>query len=43
MLEKSGAGENTVKKNFAVDLGSAFSMKIRMRSSVGFKLIFLGG
>ena len=43
MLKKSEAGENTIKKNLTADLGSAFSMKIRMRSMAGFKVIFLGG
>jgi len=43
MLKKSKAGENTIQKNLAGDLGSAFSMKIRVRSRVGFKVILLGG
>ena len=43
MLKKSGAGEKAVKRNLAPNLGSPFSMNIRMRSMAGFKVIFLGG
>ncbi len=42
MLKKSEAGGNTVKKNLAANLESPFSMKIRVRSMSGLRVIRLG-